>query len=78
MDPSLATLLELEMLHGVRHIDIGAVDTGIAEGSVQKDAGGSDEWMASQVLFVTGLLTDHNDARRRRAFAKNGLCGMAI
>ena len=78
MDPFLATLLELEMLHGVGHIHVGAIDTGIAEGSVEKGAGGSDERMAGQVLFVTGLLADHNDARPKRAFAKNGLCGTAI
>jgi hypothetical protein len=63
MDSPLAALLEFEMLHGVRHIDISAVDTGIAEGSVQEGAGGSDEGMAGQVLIVTGLLADHNDAR---------------
>ena len=78
VDASLAALLELEVFHGVGEIDVATVDARIAERSIEKRAGGPDKRQASQVLLVTGLLTDHNNARGWRALAKNGLSGMTV
>ena len=78
VDPSLAALLEFEVFHGICDIDVGTVDTGIFEGSLEKRASGTDEWTPGEILFIAGLLTDHNNTRRWRTFAQNGLSGVAV
>ena len=78
MYPSLAALLKLEVFHCIRDIDISTVDTGIVEGPLEKRAGGANEWTASHILFIAGLLADHNDARRWRTLAENRLSRVAV
>src|SRR4051794_2098345 len=46
VDPHLAAPLELEVLHRVGEIHIGARDAGLLERFVEEAAGGSDEGMA--------------------------------
>jgi hypothetical protein len=73
VDPALAARFELEVLHHVREIDVGAVDTGLVQRVVQQPARRPHERPASQVLLVTGLLAHQDDARVRVPLAEDGL-----
>src|SRR5581483_4997947 len=70
----LAAQLELEMLDDVRDVHVFARDADLDQGIVEQFSCGTDEGMTAQVLAVAGLLADHEDARRLRAFAEHGLC----
>src|SRR5258708_5616072 len=55
VDAPLTPLFKLEVLDGVGHVDLIAIDARSFQGAVQELAGGSDEWRALLVLLITGL-----------------------
>ena len=75
VDPALASRLPLEVLHGVRHVDLLAVEPGVGDRLVEDPARGSDERLASLVLLVARLLADHHQPRGGGTGAEDGLGG---
>jgi hypothetical protein len=47
-----AVLLEFEVLHHVRHIDIAPLDARLRQCTIQDGSGGSHERVALQILLV--------------------------
>src|SRR6267143_2738152 len=73
MQPSLALGLPLEVLDGVGHVHLGAIDAGRLERLIQHPAGGSDEGLALPILAVAGLLADEHRSRLFGPFTEDGL-----
>ena len=65
VDAPLAAQLVLEVLDGVRHVQLPTIDPGRPHALPQHSAGGTDERFALEVLTVTGLLADQRQACRR-------------
>ena len=63
----------LEVLHGVRDVDVVAIDAGGVERAVEQLPRGSDEWVAGLVLLVARLFANDDHARARRSFAEDRL-----
>jgi len=78
VNPSFPTLLEFEVLHGIGHVNVSAIDCGIRQSPVEQSSRWSDKRMTLNIFLIAGLLTDHHDPRRRRTFAENGLRGMFV
>jgi len=66
-----------EVLDGVRHVNAASVYAGVAQRAVEQLPGRADKWMAPEIFLVTGLLADQHHSRAVRAFAENGLRGLA-
>src|SRR5436305_9567796 len=75
VDPPLAALLKLEVLHDVRHVRGAAVDPGLLERAVELPAGGAHERLPGAILAVARLLAHQHHARARRPLAEHGLRG---
>src|SRR3954471_3566142 len=58
VEAALAALLELEVLHRIGDVDVGARQAGALESLVENAARGSDEDGALAVLHVARLLSD--------------------
>ena len=78
MDPPLAALHELEMLHGVRDVDPLAVQADLGQRAVEDLTGRADERRALEVFLVSRLLAHEHDPRVGRAAAEDRLRGVAI
>ncbi len=78
VDPPLAAPLVLEVLDGVGHVHIGAVDVGGVETLPEHATGRSDERLALDVLAVARLLADEDQPRRRRTAPEHRLRGVAV
>ena len=63
----------LEMLHGVRDVDVVSIDGRRIERAVEQLAGRPDEGMSGFVFRVAGLLTHNHHAGARRSFAEDSL-----
>jgi hypothetical protein len=63
-------LFEAEMFHGVGDVNGSPVDSRFFQGGIQDAPGGPYERMPLLVLFVTGLLTNENDASGRGSLAE--------
>src|SRR5438105_3370505 len=70
---ALFAALPLEVLHGVRHIDVAAVYRRFLEGPIEQPSRRPNEWMSGAVLLISWLLADDHDRRVRRPFAKDRL-----
>ena len=75
VNATLSPRLPAEVFHGVRDVNLRAVDARTFERPVQHAAGGTDEQLADAVLFVAGLLADEHDRRVRRAGTEDRLRG---
>src|SRR4051812_2578271 len=73
MNASLAARLPLEVLDGVRHVHVRAIDTRFGQCSVEQVARWSDEGPAGEVLLVARLLPHEHDGGLVRALAEDGL-----
>src|SRR6202008_1451678 len=73
VQPPLAPRLPLEVLHRIRDIGPGAIDSGLAQALVQDAARGPDERMAFPVFHVARLLAHEHDAGARIALAEDRL-----
>src|SRR5438874_9778684 len=78
MDPSLALLDELEVLHGVRDVEPRAGETDFGQHTVEDLAGWTDERRALAVFLISGLLAHEHDPRVGWAQSEDGLRGVAI
>ncbi len=74
MQAPLTARLELEVLHGVRQVDLIARHTCRLECLVQDAPGWPHERTTEKVFLVTRLFADEHEVRGRRAFTKHGLC----
>jgi hypothetical protein len=63
----------LKCLTALVRVDIGPVDAGFRQRSIQKPAGGPDERQTSQIFFIAGMLTDHYDPRPGPSVAEHRL-----
>jgi len=61
VETPLAGWLPLEVLDGVGHVDLCAVDPGLLERLVEHRARRPDERPSDEVLAIAGLLTDEHD-----------------
>jgi hypothetical protein len=66
------------MFHDVGHVNVAAVNSRLGEGFVQDAAGGTDKWLAREVLAISRLFADHHHSSRRSTFSKNRLCALSI
>ena len=73
VEAAFAALLELEMLHRVRDVNVGARQAGALERLVQNAARGPDEDGARAVLGVAGLLADQKQAGASRPLPEDRL-----
>jgi len=73
VDPALPSRLPLEVLDRVRDVGRRPVDPRGLEGLVEEAAGRADEWLASLVLLVAGLLAHEHHLGRSRPFSEDGL-----
>src|SRR4030095_13949166 len=75
VDPPLSGRgrLVLEVLDGVRDIHQRAVDSGLLECPIEPPSRRTDQRRTAPVLDVAGLLTDHDEPRRRRTRAEHRL-----
>src|SRR5262245_37580433 len=65
--------LPLEVLDGIRDVDVVPVDAGLVKRGIEQPAGRPDEGTAFPVLVVTGLLADQHDPSARRPLTEHGL-----
>jgi len=75
---AFAALFELEVLYRVGDVNVGSVDAGIGERTVQESTRRPDERPAGAVLLVAGLLAKHDDGGAGAALAEDGLGGMPV
>jgi len=61
------------MLDRVGNVDVPTRNSGSDKGFVQYFSCGSDEWVARDVFFVSGLLADQHDSCPSRSLTENGL-----
>ena len=78
MNSPLPALFELEVLHGIREINISPRDFGLFKCAVQQFPGRAHERFSGQVFPVSGLFAYHYDTGRPRSFAEHGLCSVSI
>ena len=69
---------ELEVLHGVRDVRIGARNAGALECGTQHSSRRANERLPSQVFLVPGLLANQHDRGTTFSRAEYGLRGVAI
>ena len=65
--------LPLEVLHGVRDVDVVARDASARQRALEQPARGADERVAAPIFLVTRLLAHEHQRRVRRPFAEHGL-----
>ena len=70
MDTPFATFLELEVLDSVGEVHFRAIDTGVFQRPIQKDARRAHERTTGEILSVARHFTHHYDSRRGPAFAE--------
>lgn len=75
--PSFPTFLEFKVLHGIGHVNISAIDSGIRQSPVQQFSRGSDERMTLNIFLVAGLLADQYDSRRPGTLPETRLASRA-
>src|SRR5206468_2423378 len=75
MNAPLAALrsFPFEVLHHIRDVYLGAVDSHLDENFVQKPPRGSDKRMPLPVFVIAGLLPHKHDQSLGRSFSKNRL-----
>ena len=73
MNPPLAALRVLEVLHHVGDVRVVAGDSDRLEPVVEQTSGGSDERPPCEVLGMPGLLADQHHARGGATFSKHGV-----
>ena len=75
MDAALSALgrFPLEVLHNIRDIDFGAIDTSGFQRPIEHPAGGADKGMPFSIFLISRLLANHHDGGSWHAFAKNSL-----
>ena len=78
VQPTLAALLEFEMLHRIGDEDFAAVEPRLGDGAVEHAASGADEGPAFQVFFIARLLAYHHHPSARRTFARHHLSRVLI
>ncbi len=78
VEAPLAARLPLEVLHGVRDVDVAPIHAGTLERRVEHAPRGADERAASSILDVPGLLADEHDRGGRVPFAEDRLCGVLV
>ena len=71
-------LLELEMLDGVRHVDLRAIDSRRFERAIEELAGWTHERPALQIFLIARLLANQHQRRARRAFTEYALRRMFV
>jgi hypothetical protein len=76
MNATLAARLPLEMLHGIRHVDFGAVDPSFGERGVQQFSGRADKRFALDVFLIPRYLTDEHDLGGGLPFSEYRLRGI--
>src|SRR2546423_5086390 len=72
----LAARLPLEVLYGVRYVDVVALHSGGLERAVEKPSGRTDKRQALLVLLVARLLADQHDPPVGRAGPEHSLGGV--
>ena len=75
VDPALAPLLPLEVLHGIGDVGAVAVDPRPGEAVVEHPAGGADERVPGTVLTITGGLADQEQLRPDPTLTEDRLRG---
>src|SRR5688572_17446980 len=75
VNPSLAARLPLEMLDRVGQINLCRIETGFRQRVAQQLPGWTHEWLAGEVLLISGLLADQHQPRIRRTLAEHRLGG---
>ena len=78
MDAPLAALGKFEVFHGVRDVDLFAIEPGFLHRFIQQPPGRPDERMSLAILFVAGHFADHHDSGIRRSFAEHDLRGVPV
>ncbi len=78
VDPPRASRLPLEVLHGVRHVRLAAVDPRRLERPVEHSARGADERLSGSILLVAGLLADEHEPCARGPRSEDGLGRVGI
>jgi hypothetical protein len=78
VDAHLAPGPELEVLDGVGHVDLAAVDAGGLEGPVEELPGGAHEGLPGPVLLVAGLLAHQHQPGAGRPRTEHGLAGTLV
>ena len=73
VDAALAARLPLEVLDGVRDVDVDAVDPRRLERLVEQPARRADERLPGLVLLVAGLLAHEHHLGRPRPLSEHGL-----
>src|SRR5690606_15859753 len=73
MDAPLAARSKFEVFYRIGDIGLLAVDANFLEDRVEELACGTDEGLSGEILAITGLLADEDDARVLRPFAEHCL-----
>jgi hypothetical protein len=73
MDSPLPAWLPFEVLHGIRHIDVLAIDPCSFKRSIENLSGGPYEWLTRFIFLVTRLLSDEHHLGLRRTLAEHSL-----
>lgn len=73
MNPPLAALDELEMLHRIGHVYLLPVEAGFAHRFTQQTARGANKWASFLILFIARLFPYHHNLSVLRPFAKHDL-----
>src|SRR5579883_3161080 len=73
VQPPLAALRELEMLHRIGDIDPVAGEAGLAQRAIEKPAGRPDKGPADPVFLIAWLLADKDDRGVGGTFAEDRL-----
>ena len=73
MDATLPPRLPFEMFHGIRDIDLLAIDAGSLERLIENFSSGPDEWTPLYVFLIPRLFSDEHHSRLRSTLAENRL-----
>jgi hypothetical protein len=78
VNPSLAALFQLEMLHGVGEVDMRAFDSRVSEGAVEKGPGRATKGRPDKSSQSAGCSPTNISRAEAGTFAENRLRGGAI
>jgi hypothetical protein len=64
---------ESKVLHGIGHVELRPIESGLYERMVQHLTGWSNKRFASKIFLISGLLTYYHDTRAWRPAPEDGL-----
>ena len=65
---------ESKVLHGIGHVELRPIESGLGERLVEHLTGRANKRLTGQIFLITGLFTHQHNTRVCRPAPEDGLC----